>query len=57
MQLEPGAEALNGMGIVAERRKENARALELYEAALKRRPEFRDAQYNRARVRMILKGE
>ena len=57
LQLEEGAEALNGLGIVAERRKENARALELYESALKKSPEFRDAQYNRARVRMLLKGE
>ncbi len=55
MQLEPSAEALNGLGVVAERRKENARALELYEAALKRVPEFRDAQYNRARVKSVLK--
>jgi len=57
LQLEESGEALNGLGIVAERRKENARALELYEAALKKAPELRDAQYNRARIRMLLKAE
>jgi tetratricopeptide (TPR) repeat protein len=57
LTLAESAEALNGLGIVAERKKENARALERYEAALKISPEFRDAQYNRARVRMLLKGE
>lgn len=57
LQLEESPEALNGLGIVAERMKENARALEMYEAALRRSPEFRDAQYNRARVGMLLKGE
>ncbi|MGD1060828.1 MAG: tetratricopeptide repeat protein [Methanomassiliicoccales archaeon] len=55
VQLDPSAEALNGLGVVAEREREYARALELYEAALKRTPEFRDAQYNRARVKSLLK--
>ena len=57
LQLDQGAEALNGLGIVAERKKENARALGLYEEALRKAPEYRDAQYNKARVKMLLKGE
>ena len=56
VQLEPSAEALNGLGVVAERGKEYARALDFYEAALKRTPEFRDAQHNRARVKSLLKS-
>ncbi len=55
-QLDPSAEALNGLGVVAERGKEFARALDFYEAALKRTPEFRDAQHNRARVKSQLKS-
>ncbi|HVO78221.1 MAG TPA: tetratricopeptide repeat protein [Methanomassiliicoccales archaeon] len=55
-QLQPSAEALNGLGVVAERGKEFARALDFYEAALKRTPEFRDAQHNRARVKSLLKA-
>lgn len=56
LQLDQSAEALNGLGVVAERKKDLTHALELYEAALKRVPEFRDAQYNRARIKMLLKG-
>ncbi|MCU0861305.1 MAG: tetratricopeptide repeat protein [Methanomassiliicoccales archaeon] len=55
LRLDASAEALNCLGIVAERRKDNARALELYEEALKRAPEFRDAQYNKARAKAALK--
>ena len=57
MQLDASPEAFNSLGIVAERRKEHARSLELYEEALKRAPEFRDAQYNRARAKAALKGD
>ncbi len=55
LRLEESAEALNLLGIIAERRKENARALEMYEAALRLAPVFRDAQTNRERVRELLK--
>jgi tetratricopeptide (TPR) repeat protein len=55
MRLEESAEALNLLGIIAERRKENARALEMYDAALRLAPVFRDAQANRERVRELLK--
>jgi tetratricopeptide (TPR) repeat protein len=55
LRLEESADALNLLGIIAERRKENARALEMYEAALRLAPVFRDAQLNRERVRALLK--
>ncbi len=55
LRMEESAEALNLLGLVAERRKENARALEMYEAALRLGPVFRDAQANRERVRELLK--
>jgi tetratricopeptide (TPR) repeat protein len=55
LRLEESAEALNLLGIIAERRKENARALEMYDAALRLAPVFRDAQANRERVRELLK--
>jgi lipoprotein NlpI len=55
LRLEESAEALNLLGIIAERRKENARALELYDAAMRLAPVFRDAQLNRERVRALLK--
>jgi tetratricopeptide (TPR) repeat protein len=55
LRLEESSEALNLLGIIAERRKENARALELYDAALRLAPVFRDAQLNRERVRALLK--
>lgn len=57
LRLDASAEAYNGLGMVAERRKELARALELYEEALVRSPDFRDAQYNKARAKAALKGE
>jgi tetratricopeptide (TPR) repeat protein len=56
LQLDQSAEALNGLGIAAEREKELARALEFYEAALRRSPDFRDAQYNRARIKAALQS-
>ena len=55
LRLEESAEALNLLGIIAERRNENARAMELYDAALRLAPVFRDAQANRQRVRELLK--
>ncbi len=55
LRLEESAEALNLLGLVAERRNENARALEMYDAALRLAPVFRDAQTNRDRVRELLK--
>ncbi len=55
LRLEESAEALNLLGLVAERRKENARALEMYDAALRLAPMFRDAQTNRERARELLK--
>ncbi|HUL38972.1 MAG TPA: tetratricopeptide repeat protein [Methanomassiliicoccales archaeon] len=56
LRLDASAEAYNALGMVAERRKELVKALELYEEALVRSPEFRDAQYNKARVKAALKG-
>jgi tetratricopeptide (TPR) repeat protein len=55
LRLEESAEALNLLGIIAERKKENAHALELYDAALRLIPVFRDVQTNRERVRDLLK--
>jgi tetratricopeptide (TPR) repeat protein len=55
--LDANAEAYNALGMVAERKKEMTKALELYEEAVKRSPEFRDAQYNKARAKAALKGE
>ena len=57
MRLESSAESYNALGMVAERRKELSRALELYEQALAWSSDFRDAQYNKARVKAALKGE
>jgi|GEM_PF-1645883 len=56
LRLDASAEAYNGLGMVAERKKELVRALELYEEALVRSPDFRDAQYNKARAKVALKG-
>jgi tetratricopeptide (TPR) repeat protein len=57
LRLDASAEAYNALGMVAERRKEIVRALGLYEEALVRSPDFRDAQYNKARAKAALKGE
>jgi len=57
LRLDASAEAYNALGMVAERKKEMAKALELYEEALSRSPEFRDAQYNKARAKAAFKGE
>jgi len=55
LRMERIPEAVNGLGVVAERRKELVKALEFYEAALEIAPSFRDAQMNRERVRKMLK--
>lgn len=55
LRLEESAEALNLLGIIAERKKEIARALEMYDAALRLAPVFRDAQANRERAKDLLK--
>jgi tetratricopeptide (TPR) repeat protein len=48
-------EAINGLGMVAERKKELVKSLEFYEAALERAPHFQDALMNRDRVRRLLR--
>lgn len=55
LRIEHSADALNGLGIVAERRKEFVMALELYEAALASAPNFQDALANRDRLLKQLK--
>ncbi|MEM2944131.1 MAG: tetratricopeptide repeat protein [Methanomassiliicoccales archaeon] len=55
LRLEESADALNCLGIVAERKKEFVRALELYNAALEKAPKFHDARVNRDRVLGLLK--
>jgi len=54
LRIEPEADALNFLGVVAERRKEMVKALELYEAALEKAPKFHDALANRDRVKGAL---
>jgi tetratricopeptide (TPR) repeat protein len=50
LRLQESAEPYNGLGMVAERRNERVRALEMFGEALKRAPEFKDAQENLARI-------
>ncbi|MFP4545553.1 MAG: tetratricopeptide repeat protein [Methanomassiliicoccales archaeon] len=55
LKMEQNPEAINGMGMVAERGKEYVKAIEFYEAALEREPGFQDALKNRDRVSRMLK--
>jgi tetratricopeptide (TPR) repeat protein len=55
LRLDQSAEALNALGIVSERKKEIVKALELYEAALEKAPNFQDALINRDRLKSALK--
>ncbi|HUV25606.1 MAG TPA: tetratricopeptide repeat protein [Methanomassiliicoccales archaeon] len=54
LRMEQTPEAINGMGIVSERKKEFIRAMEFYEVALQRAPEFSDARMNKERVAKLL---
>jgi tetratricopeptide (TPR) repeat protein len=55
LRLEQSPDALNCLGIVAERKKEFIRALEFYNAALEKNPKFHDAIVNRDRVLGLVK--
>ncbi|MDH7508779.1 MAG: tetratricopeptide repeat protein [Methanomassiliicoccales archaeon] len=55
LRIEQSADALNCLGIVAERKKEFIKALELYNAAIEKNPKFHDAIANRDRVLSIVK--
>jgi tetratricopeptide (TPR) repeat protein len=55
LRIEQSADALNALGIVSERKKEMIKALEFYEAALEKVPNFRDALTNRDRLKGELK--
>jgi tetratricopeptide (TPR) repeat protein len=55
LRIDQSADALNALGIVSERRKDIIKALELYEAALEKAPNFQDALVNRDRLKNALK--
>ncbi|MEM0448479.1 MAG: tetratricopeptide repeat protein [Methanomassiliicoccales archaeon] len=54
--LDPTPEALNCLGMLAERKGDSEKALEFYEEAIKKAPEFGEAQSNKARLRASFKA-
>jgi tetratricopeptide (TPR) repeat protein len=54
LKMEQSPETINGMGMVAERGKELVRAMEFYQEALEREPNFKDARMNLKRVSDLL---
>ena len=55
LKLEESAEVLYMLAVIAEREGEMKWALKLYDDVLAMRPDFKDAEFNRQRVKLFLK--